>query len=98
MIKRERASILSPGYDKFEKIHRLVREGQDDEYDVAVAEVTSMKSYEGWLIRNLGLNLARSALGEIFRMRSTRLASAALRHSLIVSIQPFYNKCENTAV
>lgn len=39
MIKRERASILSPGYDKFEKIHRLVRQGQDDAHDAAVAEV-----------------------------------------------------------
>jgi len=47
VIKRERASILSPGYNKFEKIHRLVRQGQDDAHDATIAEVTSMESHEG---------------------------------------------------
>lgn len=84
MIKRERASILSPGYDKFEKIHRLVRQGRDDAHDAAVAEV----AFNGKPRR-----MANSEFGSRFRgpFRFRRdisheacatLASAALRRSL----------------
>lgn len=97
ILKRERASILSPGYDKFEKICRLVRQGQDDTHDAAVAEVTSMESYEGWLIRNLGLDFGSFRFGRDISHEVYAISSRNVLHlSLIVSIQPFCNKCGNS--